>query len=217
MYKEINIKVENYVQIIDKDVVFFTGNLNIYKLIFDFIEEVNDLTKIVTFTTTDNKVYKASIIDNIAYIPFEALENTGTLEIGVYAYKGEELIRSYGKTSSKVRQGSYVEDSETENKFNQNDFERYLELNNQILAEMRELLAQAPSGGTGTSNYNDLENRPSINGVVLEGNKTLEDLGIASKEEIENIEPVVPVYNTDTDYVEFINFESIPNAEGSVF
>lgn len=34
-------------------------------------------------------------------------------------------------------------------------------------------------GGTGgTSDYNDLENKPSINGVSLEGNKTLSDLGI---------------------------------------
>ena len=32
--------------------------------------------------------------------------------------------------------------------------------------------------GSGTSDYNDLEHKPSINDVVLEGNKTLEDLGI---------------------------------------
>ena len=31
-------------------------------------------------------------------------------------------------------------------------------------------------GSGGTSNYNDLENKPSINGIVLEGNKTTEDL-----------------------------------------
>lgn len=34
-------------------------------------------------------------------------------------------------------------------------------------------------GGTGgTSNYNDLMNKPSINGVTLQGKKTLEDLGV---------------------------------------
>lgn len=31
---------------------------------------------------------------------------------------------------------------------------------------------------TGTNNYNNLSNKPSINGVILEGNKTSEDLGI---------------------------------------
>lgn len=36
-------------------------------------------------------------------------------------------------------------------------------------------------GETGTSNYNDLSNKPSINGVTLSGNKTSEDLGISAK------------------------------------
>lgn len=36
-------------------------------------------------------------------------------------------------------------------------------------------------GETGTSNYNDLSNKPSINGVTLEGNKTSEDFGISAK------------------------------------
>lgn len=39
-------------------------------------------------------------------------------------------------------------------------------------------------GGSGTSNYNDLENKPSIGNVSLEGDKTLDELGIASKESL---------------------------------
>lgn len=35
-------------------------------------------------------------------------------------------------------------------------------------------------GGGGTTNYNDLTNKPSINGTVLSGNKSLSALGIAS-------------------------------------
>jgi hypothetical protein len=34
------------------------------------------------------------------------------------------------------------------------------------------------SGSSGTDNYNLLKNKPKINGVTLEGNKTLEELGI---------------------------------------
>jgi hypothetical protein len=34
-------------------------------------------------------------------------------------------------------------------------------------------------GSSGTDNYNDLRNKPSINNVVLVGNKTLQDLGIS--------------------------------------
>lgn len=37
---------------------------------------------------------------------------------------------------------------------------------------------QPGGGGEGTKNYNELQNRPSINGVLLEGNKTSEDLHI---------------------------------------
>lgn len=33
-------------------------------------------------------------------------------------------------------------------------------------------------GGGGTTNYNDLDNLPQINGNVLTGNKTSADLGI---------------------------------------
>lgn len=35
-------------------------------------------------------------------------------------------------------------------------------------------------GGTGTDNYNNLSNKPSINGTVLQGNRSLDDLGIES-------------------------------------
>ncbi len=45
-------------------------------------------------------------------------------------------------------------------------------------------LVNAPSGGgsgTGTSDYNDLTNKPQINGVSLNGNKTLDQLGIQAK------------------------------------
>lgn len=44
------------------------------------------------------------------------------------------------------------------------------------------LLAKAKSGGggTGTTNYNDLINKPTINGIELSGNKTSADLDISS-------------------------------------
>lgn len=41
-------------------------------------------------------------------------------------------------------------------------------------------LSEGGGGGGGTSNYNDLTNKPSINGVTLSGNKTTSDLGITA-------------------------------------
>lgn len=38
--------------------------------------------------------------------------------------------------------------------------------------------ANKTSGGGGTSDYNDLENKPKINGVILSGNKTSNELGL---------------------------------------
>lgn len=46
----------------------------------------------------------------------------------------------------------------------------------ELLIELGEVI----SGGGGTTDYNDLENKPSINNVTLSGNKTLSDLGIVN-------------------------------------
>lgn len=51
------------------------------------------------------------------------------------------------------------------------------------------------TGGSGTDNYNDLVNKPSINGVTLAGNKTLSDLGI-------NIPTKVSQLQNDSHYVQ---------------
>ena len=40
------------------------------------------------------------------------------------------------------------------------------------------------TGGTGTDDYNALSNKPSINSVELQGNKTDTDLGLATKQEL---------------------------------
>ncbi|MCB5881008.1 hypothetical protein LIR45_01215 [Lachnospiraceae bacterium EP-SM-12S-S03] len=56
-------------------------------------------------------------------------------------------------------------------------------------------------GGSGTTDYNDLENKPRINGNELSGDKTLEELGIqqkgeyALKEEIPTSLPASDVYD----------------------
>lgn len=51
-------------------------------------------------------------------------------------------------------------------------------------------------GGEGTTNYNSLENKPKINGVELESDKTLEDLGI-------NIPTNLSELNNDAGYSKF--------------
>ena len=55
------------------------------------------------------------------------------------------------------------------------------------------------TGGSGTSDYNDLEHKPSINDVVLEGNKTLEDLGIMGSDKAYTKEEVNQALETKAD------------------
>lgn len=56
------------------------------------------------------------------------------------------------------------------------------------------------SGGQGTDNYNDLSNKPSINNVTLQGNKSLSDLGTYSKAEIDGM--------TEIETIELIHDET---------
>lgn len=54
-------------------------------------------------------------------------------------------------------------------------------------AYLDEIAKNGSGGGGGTSNYEDLENKPQIAGTTLSGNKSLADLGIASAQSISNI------------------------------
>ena len=62
---------------------------------------------------------------------------------------------------------------------------------------------QGPAGSGGTTNYNDLENKPSINGVELIGNKTSGDLKMYTQEEVDDLlydkmdKPYKPITITD--------------------
>ena len=49
-------------------------------------------------------------------------------------------------------------------------------------------------GGEGTTNYNDLQNKPTLNGVTIEGNKTSEDYGIESADRQEILEQSIENY-----------------------
>lgn len=62
-------------------------------------------------------------------------------------------------------------------------------------------------GGGGTNNYNDLLDKPSINDVTLEGNKTLEELGVPLKtSELTN----------DSGYITSVPVDSVNGKTGAV-
>ena len=65
---------------------------------------------------------------------------------------------------------------------------------NQVLAKKSDSnydlkwMDQTGGGGGGTTNYNDLNNKPQIAGTTLSGNKSLSSLGIASASDVENLQ-----------------------------
>lgn len=59
------------------------------------------------------------------------------------------------------------------------------------------LMKKAPaSSGGGTTDYNDLTNQPQLNGVTLEGNKTLDQIG-AVQAKIEALEKMAETYDKE--------------------
>lgn len=69
-----------------------------------------------------------------------------------------------------------------------------------VTREEQYLYYLCKNGGTGgggeggTSNYNDLQNKPTLNGVTIEGNKTSEDYGIESADRQEILEQSIENY-----------------------
>lgn len=55
-------------------------------------------------------------------------------------------------------------------------------------------------GGGGTSNYNQLTNLPSVNGVTLSGNKTASDLGLVAAP-IVNLDNGMVSHSTDSEHI----------------
>ena len=52
-------------------------------------------------------------------------------------------------------------------------------------------------GGGGTTDYRDLSNKPQINGHILNGNKTSSELGLASSQDVSDINAVIDNVNSD--------------------
>lgn len=108
--------------------------------------------------------------------------NTSSFEV-----QGGDILEIIGdKTDTWSSSGSYAKDSFV-------TYERYIYQNqtgtnsgtpdsdttNWKKVSVLDLIKSVEAGGgSGTTNYNDLGNKPSINGVTLSGNKTTSDLGI---------------------------------------
>jgi hypothetical protein len=76
--------------------------------------------------------------------------------------------------------------------------------NNNLMYIEGKLNAEVQGGGGGTTDYNDLSNKPQINGISLSGNKTTSQLGI-------NIPTKTSDLTNDSDFVSDSNYVHTDN------
>ena len=182
--------------IIDKDKLVNEKEIDISKCTFEFDEEITDDFVKEALFTFKGTTYSQLINNNECAFPQEVLAEKGQVEIGVVAYKveNEVEIKRYNPSPAYFNTllGSLKDDVENSEEITPTDKEQILSelankqdtlvsgvniktINNETLLGEGNINI---TGGGGTSDYEDLDNKPSINNVELSGNKSLNDLGI---------------------------------------
>lgn len=182
--------------IIDKDKLVNEKEIDISKCTFEFDEEITDDFVKEALFTFKGTTYSQLINNNECAFPQEVLVEKGQVEIGVVAYKveNEVEIKRYNPSPAYFNTllGSLKENIENSEPITPTDKEQILSelankqdtlvsgvniktINNETLLGEGNIRI---TGGGGTSDYEDLDNKPSINDVELSGNKTLSELGI---------------------------------------
>lgn len=128
-----------------------SGEYNVTPCNFTFTKEYNGLIKTAVFTK-NGKSYKMNIINNLCQIPYEVLENTGVVALGVFAYEEQEqsLVLRYSPrpTVFNVTQGSYKENAENSTPPTPTQFEQYEAALAEGLEEVQNVDIDASKSGT---------------------------------------------------------------------
>lgn len=170
--------------------------LNVSECNFEFNEEITDDFVKEALFTFKGTTYKQIITDNKCSFPSEVLKEKGQVEIGVVAYKviDETTEIRYnpspayfntllGSMKDKIENSEEITPTDKEQIESQlaNKQDRLVSGVNIKTINHESLLGEGNiriTGEGGTADYEDLDNKPSINNVELNGNKTLGDLGI---------------------------------------
>ena len=196
------IKVTKDLCEIKENEIWNVGDYNVHTVQVELSPEFNGLVNKVRYFVED-KSYDMLITDNVAQVPYEATVMEGTIKIGVYGYDADTdiLVQSTSPVNKYISSGTYTGEADNtepltptdkqqiESAIQQNTDDIIVLQNNKqdvlISGENIKTINNESilgSGnieiGGGTSNYNALTNKPKINNVELNGNKTLNDLGI---------------------------------------
>ena len=165
-------------------VSFKTGN--IYTNLLKLIQNDYNSTKLnFEFDTEGIRyLFKLKMPDGTSYVD-EIVDNEIILKKGILAQNGnyEFEVSLYGEDNRLTAQviRSFEVNKELVNTDEVITIDDRVPVLDALINDVNEAIEKVenmqPSSG-GTSDYTYLENKPSINAIVLEGNKTLEELGI---------------------------------------
>ena len=191
---------EKYIEITEQPDPL-TGEVNVEELEFSFSPEWDGLNKIAVFTTLGVTKYQA-IENGKCFIPESV--HAGETELGIFGFEmdGDNLKKrlSPRPVNIKFGKGSYIRGGDSES-ISPTDFERYVAKIEEIIGDIKEVDsidiednhlivtytngethdAGIIEGGGGTTDYEQLTNKPKVNGNTLIGNKTSAQLGLQSE------------------------------------
>lgn len=212
---------------IKENEIWNVGDYNVHTVQVELSPEFNGLVNKVRYFVEDNS-YDMLITDNVAQVPYEATVMEGTIKIGVYGYDADTdiLVQSTSPVNKYITSGTYTGDADNtqpltptdkqqiESAIQQNtddiivlqnnkqdvliSGENIKTINNESILGSGNI--EIGGGGGGTSDYTNLTNKPKINNVELNGNKTSSDLGIqpAGNYALESEIPDVSNFVTNT-------------------
>ena len=145
-----------------------SGGMNETKLTVEFSSEWNQLKKTAVFYRTEDAVYHVLMEEDFCFIPREVLMDDGIFCFGIMGTKGDtvktsEIVR-YSVRKGAVTEATAVPDPTPD---------IYAQIIDRVAAIENVV---RPEDGVG--DYKLMRNKPRINGVTLDGNKTTKDLGI---------------------------------------
>lgn len=217
------LKVSKDICEIKQNEVWNVGDYNVHTVQVELSDEFDGLVNKVRYFVEDNS-YDMLITDNVAQVPYEATLTEGTIKIGVYGYDADTniLVQSTSPVNKYITSGTYTGEADNTEPLTPTDkqqIESAIQQNTDDITDLQnnkqDLLISGENiktinnesilgsgnieiggGGGGTSDYSDLTNKPKINNVELNGNKTLNDLGIqpVGNYLTEETDPTVPSY-----------------------
>lgn len=193
---------------IKENEIWNVGDYKVHTVQVELSPEFDGLVNKVRYFIEDNS-YDMLITDNVAQVPYEATLTEGTIKIGVYGYDADTdiLVQSTSPVNKYIASGTYTGEADNtepltptdkqqiESAIQQNtddiivlqnnkqdvliSGENIKTINNESILGSGNI--EIGGGGGGTSDYTNLTNKPKINNVELNGNKSLNDLGIQPK------------------------------------